>query len=149
MASEMRRLAMLLVERRSETFASRHPREESRRRVESALQGLVPKAMAYDTRWRDEGGATFLDVTFLPARGTRRLLNSVSIALVLLLAAAVWALAAPGELAGGRVLVMIATLLAILGFPFLVVAFGSHRDAEEANLRRRIRRAIVEEDDGR
>jgi hypothetical protein len=39
--------------------------------------------------------------------------------------------------------------LAILAFPFVVVAYGSQREAEEATLRKKIRRAIVEEEERR
>lgn len=145
MASEMRRMAKLLVERRTESFASRHARGESERRVKAATEGFAPKGVVYDTGWRDESGATFLDVTYAPSRGTRLFLNCASIAFVLLLGATLWAVMAPGEPAGGRILIAIATLLAILAFPFVVVAYGSRREAEEAMLRRRIRRAIVED----
>jgi len=148
-ASETRRMAMLLVERRSEAFASRYPRAEAQRRVNAAIEGLAPKGMVYGMAWRDEDGATLLDVTFSPSRGTRWFLNSAAVVLALLLAATIWALAATGEVAGGRILIVIVTLLVILAFPFVVVGFGSRREAEEANLRRRIRRAIVEEEDGR
>jgi hypothetical protein len=37
-------------------------------------------------------------------------------------------------------------MLALLAFPFVMVAYGSRREAEEANLRRAIRRAIVDEE---
>jgi hypothetical protein len=146
MASEMRRLAKLLVERRTDAFASRYPRRESEQRVKAAMEGFAPKGMVYDTAWRDEAGATFLDVTFAPARGTRWFLNSASLVLATLVGATLWAFIAPGEPAGARILIAIVTLLAILAFPFVVTAYGSRRDAEEATLRRRIRRAIVEEE---
>ena len=147
MASEMRRLAKLLVERRTDAFASRYPRSESEQRVKSAMEGFAPKGMVYDTAWREEAGATFLDVTFSPARGTRWFLNSVSLALAILLGATLWAFFAPGEPAGARILIAIVTMLAILAFPFVVTAYGSRRDAEEATLRRRIRKAIVEREE--
>src|SRR5947199_6149939 len=146
MASEMRRMAKLLVERHTDAFASRYPRTESERRVKAAMEGFAPKAMVYDTAWRDEAGATFLDVTFMPSRGTQSFLQSASLVAALLLAATLWALMAPGEAAGGRILIVIVTLLAILAFPIVVVGYASRRDAEEATLRRRLRKAIVEEE---
>ena len=146
MASEMRRMAQLLVERHSESFESRYSREESARRVERALAGATPKGMVYETAWRDASGATILDVTFSPARRSRRFLNLMSVVLTLLLAATAWALVMPGEPPVSRVLIAIFTLAAILAFPFVIVAFGSRREAEEANLRRAIRRAIVDEE---
>jgi len=144
--SEMRRIARLLVERRSEAFASRYPRGESERRVGPIVAGFKPKGMAFETAWREEAGTAFLDVTFAPSRGTRFFLNSASLAFTALLAATLWALVVPGEPPAWRAVVAIVTVAAILAFPFVVVAYGSRREAEEANLRRAIRKAIVEEE---
>lgn len=141
----MRRMARLLVERRSESFRSRYPRDESVRRVEDALKGFEAKGMRYETAWRDEAGASFFDVRFAPSPGTRLFLNGASLAFTLLLAASLWALFAPGESGAGRTLTWIGTIAAILVFPFVVVGFGSRRDAEEATLRRRVKKAIVDD----
>ncbi len=146
MASEMRRMAGLLVERRSESFESRYSREESAMRVERVTAGIAPKGMVFETSWRESPGAPILDVTFSPSPGTRRFLNIVSAVLALLLAATVWALVTPGEPPVSRVLIAVFMMLALLAFPFVMVAYGSRREAEEANLRRAIRKAIVEED---
>ena len=146
MASEMRRMAKLLMERREEAFRSRYPREESMRRVDAALEGFQSKGMVYATAWRSDAGATFLDVRFAPSRSTRAFLNTSSLVFLVLLGATAFALLAPGEPMAGRVLLAIGTLTAILVFPFVVVAFGSRREAEEATLRRRLKKAIVDED---
>jgi hypothetical protein len=146
MASEMRRMAKLLVERRCESFESRYAREESAIRVERATAGIAPKGMVFESSWRDSPGAPVLDVTFSPTRATRFFLNTASAVLVLLLAVATWTLVMPGEPPVSRALVAIFTLLSMLAFPFVAVAFGSRREAEEANLRRAIRKAIVEEE---
>jgi len=145
MASEMRRMAKLLVERRSEAFASRYPREESSARLQRAIAGFAPRGLSYETAWREDGAATLLDVHFAPSPGTRLFLNTASVVMSLFMLAAVWALVSPGERAGTRMLVGLLTLGAMLAFPFIVVAFGSRRDAEEATLRRAIRKALVEE----
>ena len=145
--SEMRRMAKLLVARRSEAFASRYPRAESEARVSRAIEGFSPKGMVFETAWRDASGVPTLDVSFAPSRGTRFFLNSASLVLTLLLAASLWALLAPGEMLASGILVTIATVAAILAFPLVVVAYGSRRDAEEATLRRKIRKAIVEEEE--
>ena len=139
-------MARLLVERREEAFQSRYPRDESMRRVDAALEGFKAKGMLYETAWREESGATFLDVRFLPTRNTRAFLNTSSLVFVVLLGATAFALLAPGEPVAGRVLLAIGTLAAILVFPFVVVAFGSRREAEESMLRRRLKTAIVDED---
>jgi hypothetical protein len=115
-------------------------------RVERMTAGIAPKGMVFETSWRESPGAPILDVTFSPSPGTRRFLNIVSAVLALLLAATVWALVTPGEPPVSRVLIAVFMMLALLAFPFVMVAYGSRREAEEANLRRAIRKAIVEED---
>ena len=140
-------MAKLLVERREEAFASRYPRDESMRRAAAALEGFTAKGMVYETAWRDEAGATFLDVRFAPSRGTRVFLNISSLVFLALLGVTAFALVAPGEPMAGRVLIAIVTITAILMFPFVVVAFGSRREAEESQLRRRLKKAIVDEEE--
>jgi hypothetical protein len=147
MASEMRRMARALVERRSEAFESRYPRDESAARLEHAIAGFAPKGMVFETAWREETGATWLDVRFAPSPATRFFLNSASAVLTLLIAATIGALVVPGEPPVNRYLVALLTVLAILAFPFVVVAYGSRREAEESTLRRKIRRAIVEREE--
>ncbi len=144
--SEMRRMAKMLVERRSEAFRSRYARDESTRRFEHAIAGFTPKGMAFVTAWRDEPGATWLDVSFAPSRTTHLFLNSASLVITLMIGASLWSVLASGVEPAGRFLVILATVLAILAFPFVVLAYASRREAEEATLRRKIRRALVEEE---
>src|SRR5258706_8717990 len=146
MASEMRRMAKLLVESRRESFESRYSREESAVRVERVTAGIAPRAMVFEISWRESPGAPILDVTFSPSPGTRRFVNMMSAVLTLLLAATVWALVTPGEPPVSRVLIAVIMMLALLAFPFVMVAYGSRREAQEANLRRAIRKAIVDEE---
>jgi hypothetical protein len=146
MASEMRRMARLLIERHSESFESRYSREESVKRVERATAGVAPRGMVFETAWRESPGAPTLEVTFSPAPRSRRFLNGMSAILTLLLAATIWALVTPGEPPVSRALIAIFTIIVMLAFPFVIVAFGSRREAEEATLRRAIRKAIVEEE---
>src|SRR4051812_30531086 len=129
MASEMRRMAKMLVERRTEAFESRYGREDSARRVGDAIAGFTARGMVFDTAWREEAGATWLDVSFAPSRGTRFFLNATSAVLSLLLAATLWSFVAPGEEPAGRFLIGLSTLLAVLAFPFVVVAYGSRRES--------------------
>ena len=145
--SEMRRMAKMLVERRSEAFESRYARDESARRLERAIAGFTPKGMVFRTAWREEPGRTWLDVSFAPSRTTRLFLNTASVVLALLLGASLWSLLVPGETPAGRFLLILATGLAILAFPFVVLAYASRREAEESTLRKKIRRAIVVEEE--
>jgi hypothetical protein len=105
--------------------------------------------MVFATAWREEAGSPVLDVSFAPAPATRFFLNSSSAAFTVLLAASLWALVAPGEMAMSGVMLTIFTLAAILAFPFVVAAYGSRREAEESTLRKKIRKAIVEEEAAR
>ena len=116
-------------------------------RVERAIAGFTPKGMIFGTAWRDERGKTWLDVSFAPSPGTRVFLNTTSLVITLMLAATLWAFLVPDEAAAARFLVVLATVLAILAFPFVVLAFASRREAEESVLRKKIRRAIVEEEE--
>lgn len=147
MQSEMRRLARALVETREETYASRHALEVSKARLDAALASLDPKEVRFERSWRGDGGKVTLDVRFSPAPRTRRLLQASSIALLLLIASGAWAFMAPAEDRPARFLAPLFAVLGILGFPFVAVALGSQREAEEARIRRAIRRALTDEDE--
>jgi hypothetical protein len=149
MASEMRRMAKALVETRQESYRSRHPLEESKLRVDAALASLATKASHFERSWRDDAGSVALDVRFSPAPATRRFLQASSIALTLLVACAAWALIAPGEDRPVRFLVPLAAAFGVLAFPFVVVALGSQREAQEARIRKALARALTDEDESR
>ena len=146
MQSEMRRMARLLVERRSESFASRHSADESQRRLEAALAPLRARATRFEHGWHVSPEGTTLDAHFSPPPRTRLFLQATSIALAGAIAASAWALLWPLEEPTLRFLLPIATLLGILGFPFVLVALGAQREAEEARLRQAIRRALSDEE---
>ena len=146
MASEMRRMAKALVESRSESYRSRHPLGESQARLAAALAPIEPKRTRLERAWKDDGGIV-LDAHFSPAPGTKRFLQVTSIVLALLVAAGIWAVIGPGEDRSVRFLAPLAAALGILAFPFVVVALGSQREAEEARIRKAIRRALTDEDE--
>jgi len=147
MQSEMRRLAKALVETREETFASRHALEESKARLDAALASLEPKEVRFERSWRSDAGNVALDVRFTPAPRTRRFLQASSVVLLLLIASGAWAFMTPGEDLPARFLAPLFAVLGILAFPFVAVALGSQREAEEARVRRAIRRALTDEDE--
>ncbi len=149
MQSEMRRLAKALVETRQESYASRHALEESKARLDAALASLDPKEVRFERSWRGDAGSVALDVRFSPTPRTRRFLRASSIVLLLLIASAAWAFIAPGEERSARFLAPLFAVLGILAFPFVAVALGSQREAEEARIRRAIRRALTDEDEPR
>lgn len=144
MASEMRRMAKALVQTREETYASRHTLEESRARADAAFAALVPRALHFELSWRNDNRNVTLVVRFAPASRTRRLLQASSIVLTLLVLCAAWALFA-GEDRPARLLLPLVAGLAVLAFPFVVVALGSQREAEEARIRKALRRALTDE----
>jgi hypothetical protein len=148
MTSELRRVARALVEHRTERFESRHSREESIARLEPALAALGLKgATRFHGDWKVEHGKVHLEAQFAPARRTRRFLNTSSLVLTLLLAAGAWALLGTQADRSIRFLVPLAAVFAILAFPFVAAALGSQREAEEARIRKAIRKALLEEDD--
>ena len=146
MASEMRRLAQGLVAERSESFASRYPRAESERRLARAVEGFTPRALLYDTTWNEGPEGVRLDVAMRPSPRSTRFLRVLSLVLFVLFAATAYAFAASSSTRAERVIASLVTFVAILSFPLAIMAYGSRREAEEATLRRAIRRQLVEEE---
>lgn len=149
MPSEMRRVAKALVESRSESYRSRHPLDESKARLEAALARVEPDRTRFERAWTSDAEGVVLEARFVPSRRTQRFLQASSIVLTLLILSSAWALVAPGEERSARFLVPLVAVLAILAFPFVVVALGSQREAEEARIRKAIRRALTDEDESR
>lgn len=146
MASETRRIAMSLVESRVESFRSRYSRDESAARLGKALHGFTPTRMRYTTTWREESGALHLDVSLVPAPRIAWFLKAASLAFVLLIAVTLWAVFVVDGETVLTFLVSLACVLGILAFPLVAVALGAQREAEEATMRRAIRRALVDEE---
>jgi hypothetical protein len=148
MASEMRRAAKALVETRKETFESRHPLEESRVKLQRAIDALALKdASMFRASWREEKGRAYLDAEFVPAPRIQRFLRMMSIAMTLLVAASAWLIFSDAERTASAFLVPLFTALAIFAFPFVAVALGSQREANESRIRRAIRRTLLDEQD--
>jgi hypothetical protein len=147
MASETSRIAKALVQSRTESFASRHPRAESESRVAAALASVRPRRLLFESRWREEPAGLVLDAEFRPAPGIKRFLQVTSLVLVALIASSAWTIAAASEEGALAFLVPLMTVLAILGFPFVVVAIGAQRESEEARIARALKRALTDEDE--
>ena len=143
--SEMKRAAASLVERRTERFESRHDLGTSKARFEAALERLrVPLPRPFDLQWSE--APVVLEVTYPPSRRAQRFLKLASFAFVLLVWASGWALVKSDNEAL-RFLLPLATLLLVLGFPFVSLAMASNRTAFEARMRKAIRVALQDEDD--
>jgi hypothetical protein len=146
MASETRRIAKALVERRIERFESRHPLDASKARLDAAISALdLGGATQFTPEWMVEQGKVRLDAQFAPSRRTHRRLQWTSIALTFLIAGSIWVVAAAREEEGAAAFLLpLFTALGILALPFVAVGLGSQREADEARIRRAIRRALVD-----
>jgi len=149
MASETRRIAKALVATREESFASRHPRAESQARLAAALARIDARRLRFESRWREEPTGLVLDASYSPAPGVKRFLHATSVVLLALIAASVWSVMALDGASALAFLVPLTTVLAILAFPFVVVAIGSQREAEEARIGKALARALTDEDESR
>jgi hypothetical protein len=147
MASETSRIAKALVGSRTESFASRHSRAESESRLAAALASVRPTRLLFEGRWREGPAGLVLDAEYRPAPGIKRFLQATSLVLVALIASSAWTIAASGEEGALAFLVPLMTVLAILGFPFVVVAIGAQRESEEARIARALKRALTDEDE--
>jgi hypothetical protein len=147
MASEMRRIAQSLVQSRAASFTSRHPRAESEARARAALAPIEPTRLRLESRWSEDAAGPRLDVDFLPAPRTQRFLQITSLVLIALVAASVFAVMSEGVGRTLGFLVPLTTVLALLALPFVVAAFGAQREAEEASIRRALKRALMDEDE--
>jgi hypothetical protein len=143
--SEMRRIAAALVGTRTESFESRYGAEESRTKIDAALPKVDTKVTRVDLAWPPAALPPRLEVRFSPGTRVHLFLRVSSIVLTFAVAASIW-LVLRGEETPMRFLVPLTTVLAILGFPFAVLAIGSSRESDEARVVKAIRRAIVEEE---
>jgi hypothetical protein len=149
MATEAQRAARALVERRVERFESRHPRAESETRLRDALSrtGLEDRVFLTPT-WTTIEGKAVLDAAFAPPPRVSTILKSLSTALTLLVLVTVWAFVAPGVDVATQWLLGLFTFFAMLTLPWVFIAMGSSRLAEEARIRRAIRAALMDEEEG-
>jgi hypothetical protein len=145
MASEMRRAAKALVETRVETFESLHSLAASKPRLERGLAALgSPRALTFHGAWSERVGRAIYEATFAPAPTTRRFLNLLSLVLVLLVTASVWAFLSTPKGSPLRFLLPFLALFALVAIPFVVNAAASNREAEEARIRHAVRVALAE-----
>ena len=147
MASETRRAAQALIEHRVERFESRHGADESRSRLERALANARPEGrVVFMPRWESDGPRCVLNAEFVPPPGIQWFLKATSIAMTLLLAASAWVIFTPRPDGDALAFLLpLSTGLAILALPFVFVALGSNREAEEARIRKAIRVALIDE----
>ena len=142
---EMRRAARRLVEARTETFESRHPREQSVQRLQQALARLPESDRAFAQSWSGDDARPVLTARFEPSPKTRRFLKALSIAMSLLVALAIVSWFGPDRALAW--MASIAAVLAFLGMPFVILGLASHQDARESRIARAIRVALQDEDE--
>lgn len=153
--SEMRRAARGLVATREESFASPYSVAVSVRRLQPLLPGdhVGPDGVRaqrtrsnFDARWI-AGEPVQLAGTFTPTARTPRILQGLSLALTLMLAATAWAFIADDvalTLKGG---LATTAIFAVLGFPIIALKLASDRGAEEQSIARAIRKAFERDGD--
>jgi hypothetical protein len=146
--SGMRSAARGLVQTRIESFESRHPEEASKRRLEQALARVPVRQTGLETRWESREGRTVLVAKFAPSPKTQRFLKALSLGMALLVAASLWALVSAEASGSTAFLLPMITVLAVLGFPLLVLGLASQREADESRIRKAIRVALLDEDEG-
>ena len=143
-----RRAAEALVARRTERFESRHPLAESRARLDARLASVrLGGHVAFTARWVAEAERATLEAEFAPSRTMQRILRLMSLSVLVLVAASAWAIFSSQPSTAMRYLLPIVTLLVLLGLPLATVGMGSHREAEEASIRKAIRIALLDEDE--
>src|SRR5215831_16571725 len=142
MPSEMRRAAKALVESRVERFEVADVGDDARRRVDSALAELgAPRALRYAGTWSTVDGRPIYEATFAPSARTPTVLNLISLAIVLLIAASAWAIVtSAGRL---KYLLPMLTMISVFAMPLVIVALASRREAEESRITRAIRAALA------
>ena len=144
--SEMRRAAASLLERRVERYRSRHGLEASQSRLHEALARSQHHDLAsFAPAWQEEDGRVVMQATFEPAPRVQLFLKLTSLVFVLLVAASAWVLMSEADYGALRFLLPLATVLGILGLPFVTLGIASARAAREAQARRAIRRALEDE----
>ena len=145
MATEAQRAARALMDRRVERFESRYPLSESRSRLDGTLsRARLEGRVVFTPQWRDADGKTMLEASFAPPARVGVILKTLSVALTLLILATAWAVlsGAPGSSAAW--LLGLSTGLAMLAMPWIFVAMGSSRLAEEARITRAIKAALMD-----
>ena len=142
----MKRAAASLMERRSERFESRHGLAESQARLDAELdRARIPRPWPFELAWNEAAGRAILEATYRPSRKVQRFLRGSSLAFMLLVGSSAWAAMRSDE-GALRFLLPLATVLAVLGFPFVALALASQRDALESRVRRAVRTALLDED---
>ena len=147
MRSEVRRIAMALVQTTTESFATHHPQAESERRLAAAIEARRPRLSIVEVAWADGAEGPRVEVRSRPAPHVRHFLVASSVALTMLLASSAWVILSSAEPAPMKFLVPLVAVLGILAFPLVVVGLGSQREAEESRLRRAIRHALLGEEE--
>ena len=146
--SEMRRAARALVERRVESFESRHDEATSRERLARALERAhLQGGPTFEATWRRSEGRTILDAAFLPSARTLWLLRALSLAMAACIALATWVVMRPGE-GPERFLLPLFAVLTVLALPIVTLGLSSARAAREARLSKAIRVALQDADEG-
>jgi len=145
MGSEVRRASLALMARREERFTTHRQLADARERLDQALASMSFSRMEVRREWVDGPKGPELVVRLDPVPRVERRLRMLSLSMVVLLAASVWAIASDDVPRTVAFLLPMATGLLVLGLPIVGAALGSQREGEEARLRKAIRTALADE----
>lgn len=161
--SEMRRAARALVEAQTRTFRSSHPLSQAVERLSAAAREPAPKVLLeassravtarrigdsdpfFVASWQDGAEGPELRGEFPPPRWALRVLKLCSLGLAALIGATLWAFLAD-EPAALKIPLAVFTVVAVLAFPYVVLAISSQWTALQANVSRAITRALKTDD---
>ena len=156
--SESRRLARSLVEPEPFSMESRHPRAESIERLRHAarafratLEGervsIVAASARLEARWDGPADGLKLVGEFRPGRRTAIALQILSLVFLLLVAASGWFVWRT-DTGAARFLVPLVTVLGVLALPFIVTGMASTGEADRARIKKALRVALQDEQEG-
>ena len=145
MSSEVRRAALALMARREERFTTHRQLADARERLDHALASMSFSRVDVRREWVDAPKGPELVVRLDPVPGVELRLRMLSLSMVVLLAASVWAIASKDVSRSIAFLLPMATGFLVLALPIVGAALGSQREGEEARLRKAIRTALADE----
>src|SRR5436309_2463461 len=131
MSSEVRRAALALMARREERFTTHRQPADARERLEHALESMTFSRVDVRREWVEGADGPELVVRLEPVARVERRLRMLSLAMVALLAASVWAIASRDVSRSVAFLLPMATGFLVLALPIVGAALGSQREGEE------------------
>ena len=159
MASEMRRAAKALVERTPAEFETGRAAGDALARLRASAKLDVEvngdrlavgekgrrarlAGSRFEGGWMPRGAGSVLAGDFVPSPGIHAFLRSASVGLAILMAASLWTWFDSSTGGPLRYLLALSALFAILGFPIVILAIASQKEAAQARVAKAVRAAL-------